>query len=483
MFLKSIRFKITILYMAILALTLTSFSFILYYNVKTGLSGNMDTLLKSKAGGIVQAIDAYWQAANLDYMDPAYASEMLRKRRNTNFSRTAQRWVKEESTDPKLVDILVQVFDTDGNAIAYSKNVLDLVKIPSGKFLPVLQGKPRFDTMADFRIYTTPVFEEDKVAYIVQVASPLDSIRIALNNLKVALFLLFPITVLATGVMGAFIAKVTLHPVDSMIETIHQIRVENMKIKLKIPNTKDEIQKLAETFNDMLERLESAFNTQRRLFADLSHELKTPLTILKGEFEVILKKTRSNEEYKSTLNSALEETDRIIRLAESLLILAKFDSKEISQKKEKLDITALLKGITNNVRGLAELKETAISFSGPEGLWVYGDPNQLKTLFLNIIENAFKYTPNKGAIEISAVKNNGSADISIKDSGLGIPENEIDHIFDRFYRVDKSRSSSGFGLGLSIAKAIAEAHGGNISVRSRPGEGTIFTISLILSQT
>ena len=481
MFLKSIRFKIIVLYMSILALTLTSFSLILYHNVNMGLNGNMDTLLKSKAGGIAQAIDAYWQAANLEVMESADASEVLRKRRNANFSRSAQRWVREESTDPKLLDIMVQVFDTDGNAITSSKNITGLGEIPRGKFIPVLQGKERFDTIADFRIYTTPVFEDDKVAYIVQVANPLESIRMALNNLKVALFLLFPITVLVTGIMGAFIAKVTLHPVDSMIETILKIRAENMQIKLKIPNTKDEIQKLAETFNDMLGRLESAFNTQRRLFADLSHELKTPLTILKGEFEVILKKARSNEEYQGTLKSALEETDRIIRLSENLLILAKFDSKETSQKNEKLEITALIRGIVNSVRGLAELKEIKLSFSGPEGLRVYGDHNQLKTLFLNIIENAFKYTPEKGKIDITAIKKGTSVNIDIKDTGLGIPEDEVEHIFDRFYRVDKSRSSSGFGLGLSIAKSIAEAHGGGISVQSCPGKGASFIISLPVS--
>ncbi|MEI6862802.1 MAG: histidine kinase dimerization/phospho-acceptor domain-containing protein, partial [Candidatus Omnitrophota bacterium] len=351
MFLKSIRFKIIVLYMSILAMTLTSFSLILYHNVNAGLKGNMDTLLKSKAGGISQAIDAYWQAANLEAMEVADASEVLRKRRNTNFSRIAQRWVREESTDPKLLDIMVQVFDTDGRAITSSKNVKGLGEIPPGEFIPVLQGKERFDTIADFRIYTTPVFEDDKVAYIVQVASPLESIRVALNNLKVGLFILFPITVLVTGTMGAFLAKVTLHPVDSMIETILKIRAENMQVKLKIPNTKDEIQKLAETFNDMLGRLELDFNTQRRLFADLSHELKTQLTILKGEFEVILKKSRSTVEYQETFKSALEETDRIIRLAENHLILAKFDSKEALPTNDRLDITALLKNIMINARG------------------------------------------------------------------------------------------------------------------------------------
>lgn len=480
MFIKSIRFKITILYMAILAATLTSFSFILYHNVSAGLDSNMDTLLKSKAGGIAQAIDAYWQAANIEAIEGGIAPDALKKRRNATFTRIAQKWVKEESTDPKLLDIMVHVFDTDGNTISSSKKIAGLGEIPRSDFLSVLQGKTRFDTIADLRIYTTPVFENEKVAYIVQIASPTESIKIALNNLKIALFILFPVTVLATGIMGAFLAKVTLHPVDSMIETIHQIRAENMRVKLKIPATKDEIQKLAETFNDMLLRLDSAFTTQRRLFADLSHELKTPLTILKGEFEVILRKARSNDEYQGALRSALEETNRIIRLAENLLILAKFDSKEISPKKEKVDLTGLLNTIISNVRGLAELKEIKLSLDSKSELFISGDKDELKTLFLNIVENAFKYTPTGGSIQVLARENAPNAEVVISDTGVGIPEDELEHIFDRFYRVEKARSSSGFGLGLSIAKSIAEAHGGMVSVTSRPGQGAAFTVLLPL---
>jgi len=478
MFFRSIRFKITILYMAILAVTLTSLSFVLYHNVKSGLNSNIDTLLKSKAGGIAQAIDAYWQAANLEAMEGAIAPDAMKKRRNSNFTRIAQKWVKEESTDPKLLDIMVHVFDTDGNTISSSKKVIGIGEIPRSDFLSVLQGKARFDNMADLRVYTTPVFENEKVAYIVQIVSPTESTKIALNNLKLALFVLFPITVLATGIMGAFLAKVTLHPVDSMIETIHQIRAENMKVKLRIPATKDEIQKLAETFNDMLERLDSAFMAQRRLFADLSHELKTPLTILKGEFEVILKRARSNDEYQGALRSALEETNRVIRLAENLLILAKFDSKEISPKKDKVDLTGLLNTITGNVRGLSELKEIKLSLNIKDELSISGDRDELKTLFLNIVDNAFKYTPSGGNVQVSARKMGPNVEVVISDTGRGIPEDELEHIFDRFYRVEKARSSPGFGLGLSIAKSIAEAHGGGISVASHPGQGAEFTVSL-----
>ena len=478
---KSIRFKITILYMAILAVTLTSFSAILYHNVSRGLYSNMDTLLKSKAGGISKAIDTYWEASRLESQEgPAAQDVLLLKRRNVNFSKVAQKWVKEESNDPALLDIIVQVFDADGAIISSSKNIQGLAEISRANFISVMQGKSRFDTVSQLGIFTTPVFENEKVAYIVQVTSPITSIQTALNNLRVALFILFPITVLATGVMGAFIAKVTLHPVDNMIKIIHQITAENMKLKIHMPGTKDEIQKLAETFNTMIERLDEAFTSQKQLFEDLSHELKTPLTILKGQFEVILNKVRTQAEYESILKSSLEEINRIIKLAENLLLLARLDSREVLPRKEKVNLTSLIQRIVNNVSALAELNNVVISFKPDNEVTIYGDDNQLKTVFLNILDNAIKYTHPKGNIEISLNTDESSAIVKIRDTGAGIPKEGLDHIFDRFYRVDKSRNASGFGLGLSIAKSIVEAHNGSIMVESKLELGTSFIISLPL---
>lgn len=488
MFVRSIRFKITVLYMAILALTLTSFSIILYHNVGRGLDSNLDTLLKSKSGGIAQAIDTYWEASKLETLESGVAPETLRKRRNINFAKIAQRWVREESTDPALLDIIVRVFDTDGRTIAASTNTQGLVSIPRKDFIAVLQGKKRFDTVSSgsqsgnitFRIFTTPVFENEKVAYIVQVASPLTAMQNALNNLRIALFILFPITVFATGIMGAFLAKVTLHPVDSMIKTIHKITAANMKLRIPVPETRDEIQKLAGTFNEMLERLEYAFTSQRQLFEDLSHELKTPLTILKGEFEVALKKARSADEYANIIRSALEEINKIVRIVENLLLLARFDSKEVYLNRKGLEVNILIRGILNNIKPLAELKNIKLVFSPNDDMSVYGDENQLKTLFINIIDNAVKYTPEKGKIQVSSRREGKFATIEVEDTGIGIKKEDLEHIFDRFYRVDKSRNSLGFGLGLSITKEIAEAHNGSIEVRSRPDIGTVFTIKLPL---
>ncbi len=484
---KSIRFKITVLYMAILALTLTLFSAILYHNVSRGLYGNMDTLLKSKAGGITQAIDTYWYAANLEAISSGVKpDEILSKRRNINFAKVAQRWVREESTDPKLLDIIIRVFDTDGRTIVSSKNTQGLAGISQKNFLSVLQGRSRFDTIDSvspaagmtLRTFTTPVFENEKVAYIVQVASPTSSIVTALNNLKLALFILFPITIFVTGIMGAFLAKVTLHPVDSMIHTIHQITAENMKLKLKVPGTRDEIQKLAETFNTMLDRLDRAFTSQRQLFEDLSHELKTPLTIIKGEFEVMLKKIRSQMEYESILKSALEEINRIVKLAEGLLLLARLEAKEMGPEKRDIELNRLVEGVVNNIKSLAELKQVRLSFAASEKISLSADEGQLNTVLLNILDNAIKYTPAGGDIRVGVEKEKDRAKVIIRDSGIGIPEGEVEHIFDRFYRIDKSRNSLGFGLGLSIAKSIVEAHDGAITVQSTPPLGTTFTISL-----
>ena len=488
MFIKSIRFKITLLYTVILAVTLTAFSLVLYQHVGHNLYSAMDSLLKSKAGGIVQAIDTYWEASTLEMPEGAAKPETLTKRRNVGFAKIAQKWAVEKSGDPALINIAVQVFDTDGAQIASSKGAQELNSYISRKdFISVLQGKDRFDTInfenpynrMTFRVYTTPVFENDKVAFLVQVASPLTSIYIALNQLKLALFLLFPATVLVMGLMGSFLVKATLRPVDSIIRAIHEITAENLKMKLAVPHTKDEIQKLAETFNDMLKRLEHAFTSQRRLFEDLSHELKTPLTILKGELEVTLKKIRTQEEYGSILRSSLEEIDKMANLVENLLLLARFDLKEIMPERKKFDLNLLMRSVVNSLKPLYELKEIAVSFIERDDVNIYGDEEELKTLFINIIDNAIKYTPEGGSVQVMSERADKHARITIKDTGKGIPRQELAHIFDRFYRGDKARTSSGgFGLGLSIAKAIVEAHGGSISVESEFSKGTTFIITL-----
>lgn len=490
MFYKSIRFKITIVYMAILALTLSCFSAILYHRVNKSLYDNIDTLLSSKADGIVSAIGTYWVTEKLGSMRYGASAELPVDNRDVDFGTIAQRWVEARSKDPKLLDIIVKIFDANGEVVATSKNTQGISNISEETLARVMEGSSTFDTLTSsfptksaqsFRVYITPAIQNNKVEYIVEVASPLDPINMALNSIKLALFVLFPLTVLITGVMGALLASLTLRPVDSMIRTIHDITLENMKLKITVPGTRDEIQKLAETFNDMLERLDKAFTSQRHLFEDLSHELKTPLTILKGEVEVVLKKMRSSEEYEAILRSSLEEIDKMTRLVENLLMMASFESKKIMPQRKALDLKALILEVINNIKRLADHKEITIGLSGEEGLTLPGDEKQLKQLFLNLIDNAVKYTLSGGRIDLKLEKSGDDARITIKDDGVGIPEEETVHIFDRFYRVHSLKASHGFGLGLSIVKAIVDAHHGNIKVESSTGKGTTFIITLPLS--
>jgi heavy metal sensor kinase len=263
-----------------------------------------------------------------------------------------------------------------------------------------------------------------------------------------------------------------------MIETIHQITAENLKMRLKIPGTKDEIESLAQTFNQMIGRLDEAFTTQRQFMEDISHELKTPLSVLKGELEVTLKKIRSTQEYETTLLSSLEEVNGLIGIVENLLTLARFDAKTTTLQEVSLDLNLLLKDAVEAIQVLAIQKNITLQLNSAHTVETLADKNQLKRLIINLLDNAIKYTPSGGKISIDLRQQKDSADIEISDTGIGIPEKELPHIFDRFYRVDKSRSSIGFGLGLSIAQSIAMAHGGKIYARANIPQGTIFTISL-----
>ncbi len=485
MYYKSIRFKMTIVYMAVLALTLSAFSAILYHYVSISLYENMDTLLRSKAEGIVHAIGTYWEAERLG--PNRYGAKVDDWQGGINFATIAQRWVQERSKDPKLLDIIVQIYDPNGTVVASSKSTQGIANISEDSLIYVLYGNSMFDTLTTsfptkkvvkFRVFLTPAVKNSQVEYVVQVASPLTSIQTPLDIIKFALFILFPLTVLLTGMIGAFLAKMTLRPVDNMIKTIHDITVENMKLKLKLPGTRDEIEKLAGTFNEMLARLDHAFTSHKRLFEDLSHDLKTPLTVIKGEFEVVLKKKRSAEDYEAVLRSSLEEVDKIIRLAENMLMLASFEAQNIIPDRRELDLNILIQGIVNSMRKPAGEKHIEISLSYDFDMTIKADERQLKQLFINLLDNAIKYTPDNGKINIDARKDKAGVRIKIKDTGHGIADYQIEHIFDRFYRVDKSRTEQGFGLGLSIVKSVVDSHDGKIEVESSIGHGTTFNIFL-----
>ena len=491
MLFKSIRFRIVLWYMGLLTITLLIFSTLVYQSFKKALYDDMDDLLGSRAEGIVNVITTYWDIEAMKHVHDSKEPEVSSAEDSTNFLKMASDWIIEKSKDPNLMSLFVRICDPKGEQLVCSKNMPRVNLIPKSSFKDVLKGEDSFDNLKGeslagrpmkFRAYTKPVMQDNKARYVVQIMSSLELVDVALNGLIILLFVLLPITVIITGIAGAFLARVTLRPIDHMIDTLKKITAENLKLRIHIPDTKDEVKRLADTFNDMIERLDKSFTSQHEFIQDISHELRTPLTILKGELEVTLKKLRSPEEYEEVLTSSLEEIDKMSRVIEDLLVLARFDSNQISLEIRRTNLGSIIKRVIDDMRILAEQKAIEVSSSCQENLILDGDEDQLRRLFVNLLDNAIKYTSRKGKIIVMAQKDVSHVRVMVSDTGIGIPEDELPYIFDRFYQVARARRSNhGFGLGLSIAKSIVESHRGTISVSSQPGQGATFTVSLPLS--
>jgi len=484
---RSLRVKIALSSMALLTLMMLIFCFILYDRLFSDLYSQLDSLLQSRAAGVTDAINTYWEVEKIEASRDGADIRAFKKTGNINFTKIAQRWVTEESNKPDLLNIIVQIFDARGRLIASSKNIGRAMIFPDDLFQTALLGNERFDTVAVpftsdrltiLRVFTKPVIEDDAATYIVQVASPLTALENALNDLKQLLTVMLPLLILFTGLVGWILAKLSLRPVDRMTKAVQQITAQSLRKRVPEPDTRDEIQRLAVTFNDMLARLDRAFESQRHFLQDASHELKTPLTILEGEMSVALKRQRSPEEYEVVLRSCLEEIERLTSIVHNLLTLARLDDREIVLQRARIDLAALACNVLEDMQILASQKSIRLSCTAAGPVAVAADGQFLRQVLINIISNAVKYTPEGGSVSVAVQPGEKCATVAVRDTGIGIKAEDIPFIFDRFFRVEESRSSEGFGLGLSIAKSIIEAHGGTISVTSELNKGSCFTITL-----
>jgi len=478
MFFKSIRFKVLAWYMLLLAITLFSFSIILYGSFSKTLINNLDDLLSSRAEGVSDSVHAYWH-------DKDNVSDMA------PFLDIARVWVEEKRKDPELMKIFVQIFSVKAEKLVSTKSMPFIAPVPKCDIEDVLAGDDSFNSLngvfadgkkANFRVYTRPVIEDGKVVYMVQTAGPIELISIASGNLMIILFILLPLTIILAGIPGVLLAGLTLKPVDSMINTLKHITAENLKLKIHIPDTKDEVRRLADTFNDMIERLDRSFSSQQNFIKDISYELKAPLFVLRGELATVLNKASSKEEYESILRKGLGELDIFSEIIDNLIILARFDNSQMPIEIKRVNLTQVIEDVLKRAKTAGGEKDIDISSFLQEVIILDGDEDRLKRLFTNVIDNALKYTRRNGKVVVAVHRGKDSANVTVSDTGIGIPEDEISYIFDRFYQVNRSKNpKNGFGLGLSVAKSIAESHRGKITVESQPGKGSTFTVTLPIS--
>jgi heavy metal sensor kinase len=331
------------------------------------------------------------------------------------------------------------------------------------------------------RLLTLPVIERGRIIHLVQVAMPLESAETARTRFLFILLGLAPVALGGAGIGGWFLARRALAPVDAMVETARKIGAEDLSRRIQATTSNDELGRLAAVLNDMLARLEHSFAAVRHFSADAAHELRTPLTILKGELEVALRSVPAEPEYQRVLTSCLEEVDRLSALVEDLLFLARSDSGNVKLAQTPVNFAEVLEEVTPALRALSETAGITFTLTAPPAVWVQGNGPMLFRLIFNLGENAIKYTPPGGTVEIVLSQDGTTAKLAVRDTGLGIAPEEQARIFDRFYRGDPARGRGGTGLGLALARSIALIHNGQISVESGLGKGSCFQVVLPLS--
>lgn len=349
------------------------------------------------------------------------------------------------------------------------------------------EGRPTFETMVGVarypvRMITVPVIQAARLVNLIQVGMSLENSYSTRRRYLLTMAAVLPIALLLAGGGGWLLARRALKPVDRMADAARRISAEHLAERLADPGGGDELSKLAQTLNEMLSRLDESFNQIRQFSADASHELQTPLTILKGEMEVALRSPRSPEEYQRILKSALEEIDRIARLVEGLLLLARADAGVLRMDRKTVDLSQIVEEIYKQGKVLAAARHITLLLGQMEPTLIQGDVERLRRLLLNLMDNGIKYTPAGGRVTLSLQREGGWARLKVEDTGIGLSPEEQERIFERFYRSAEARTHNegGYGLGLCIAKSIAEAHGGRIEVNSSPGLGSTFAVLLPL---
>ncbi|MGE5593057.1 MAG: ATP-binding protein [Betaproteobacteria bacterium] len=460
-----IRMRLTAWYMLLVAITLAAFGGFVYLNLARGLYAEVDAGLRTLAQEAARGIDSengVLRFQNTDTSSLIVPAPLPALRRWEN-------------------NVIMRLLDEAGNTV---DGVGGYAQLPLPRDLRTgfssarVAGEP-------WRVYTIRIdLPPERSPYVLQVARPLSAVDETLERVAGVLVLGIPLVLFVAALGGVFISGRALGPIDRVTRLAREIGAEDLsrRLNLRLPN--DEVGRLASTFDDMLSRLEAAFEREKQFTQDAAHELRTPLTVMKGTIDVALSRPRAAAEYRSTLSEVETQVDRLIHLAEGLLFLARAERTNSKLKVEPLDLAVLVAGLVDQLRPVAEAKGVSIRYDGPVSLPFRGDQDRLIRLFLNLLDNAVKHTPAGGNVTAGVARRGGGVEVAVRDTGPGIPPEHLPHIFERFYRVDKARSRSegGVGLGLAIAKHIAELHGGSIRVASAPDKGTVFTVNLPTSR-
>ena len=323
-------------------------------------------------------------------------------------------------------------------------------------------------------------FQTQGRSFVAIAAEPLDGLNRDLAAVRQALLLALPLMLGLAGAGGYWFAGRNLRPLDSMAAQASRITGSNLDARLDIGNAAAELTTLAASFNELLARLDQSFEGMRRFVADASHELRTPISVIRGEADVALANDRSAAEYRESLAIILDESRRLSRLVDDLLNLARADAGRVRLQTQDFYWSDLLAECCRSMQSLAAAKSIELTCRTASDMPFHGDEELLRRMTLNLLDNAIRYTPSGGRVAAELEGREDGVLLRISDTGIGIPPEAAQHVFERFFRADKARTrgNGGFGLGLAIVKWIAESHRGAVDLASSPGAGSVFTVTL-----
>ncbi|MFH0990366.1 MAG: HAMP domain-containing sensor histidine kinase [bacterium] len=457
----TIKTKIILLVSLVVGLLFTGFGVFIYHQVHNANLDKIDARLVSLSQQMRDELDE--QIEKKRFPDNADLKRLL----SENLSKSCMR-----------------LYDSSGS-IVYADSMF---RSETNTLEPKTVGaKPIVQTVKlhghHYRSLIRTVEIEDNPRWLLQIAAPLSEVEANLNQLRILLWTTIPIALLLSAFLVNLIVRRAFRPLSAMIETANRVSASTLHERLMLPKGRDEVVLLGIALNRMVERLEAAFKSQKQFIVDASHELRTPLTIVQSELE-FANRSLLPDAAKQSISIALDELDHLRKLANDLLMLVKLEVAGQVVECSAVRVDELITDCVQKISRIASEKQVALHLEIAEAVEMVGDEDKLRSAFMNVLENALKYTQGGGSVSVRLTTQKGSVVIALQDNGIGISPTDLPHIFKPFYRSAASRAqNAGSGLGLSIAQRIVELHGGTITVQSDGASGSTFTIQLPMART
>jgi heavy metal sensor kinase len=490
--LRSFKSRLTLGYALMMTVFLGGFSFLMYAELSRALYRDVERSMHGEAQNIEEGIGASFR----ERRDPKFAvfpkvekgTLAFTPEFQSEITRAIREWEKKQRRITRSL-FLVRLLGLDRSMIGSNLGgwERDILFPDYERDSALMEKGDSYQTIYfqknPIRLYYHLVRFQGRPLLVIQIAKPLYEIKKTLTRLGFIIAVIIPIGVALACVAGWFLAKRFLSPVDQMIQQARKITAAYLKSRLPRTFTHDELDRLAETLNEMIDRLEASTRAVQEFSSNVSHEFKTPLAIIRGEIDLALRRTRSQEDLQRTIDVINEEVNGLIRLVDDLMFLVRNDAKQMILREKKLLLAPVLEQVLKLYQERARQGEMELILESSDDAVVFGDEIYLKRLFTNLVDNAIKFTEPKGKVTVRVGKTGaGKVTVSIQDTGIGIDPQTLENLGTRFYRADQARSKEGAGLGLSIVKAICDAHHGSLRLESTPNRGTIVFVDLPLLQ-